>query len=116
MLAGGRRRELPEAEVTPAGVLVAAGTGRGGRRLAWQVRLLGLGGLSSGNLQVTPKGCGSICRISVSSRWDKGGTRGAPGQGAPVASGQRMGKRGLQQRMGEAGGSPWGHFKRDPLP
>lgn len=29
-------------------------------RLVWQVRLLGLGGLNRGNLQVTPKGCGSI--------------------------------------------------------
>lgn len=30
-LAGGRRREVPKAEVPPRGVLVAAGTGPGGR-------------------------------------------------------------------------------------
>lgn len=31
----------------------------------WQVRLLRLGGLNRGDLQVTPKGCGGIPRISV---------------------------------------------------
>lgn len=74
----------------------------------WQVRLLGLGGVNRGNVQVIPEDCGGTRRISVClADGARGGPRGVPGQGAPVASGQGDGAKGTSvNEEREQGGSP----------
>lgn len=91
------------------------GTGRTWT-LVWQVRLLGLGGLSRGNVQVTPKGRGGVRRVSMC-RADgaRGGPRGAPGQGAPVGKGQGDGAKGTSVKDGRTRRVPMRTFQEGPM-